>query len=142
MRINISRFVMVVALLFLTLTVHAASKEGPTCLGENCLDKKALDAKHLFKTIGKVNPAGKDIVYYCYAVTGGGYFRAGVLQSEGIVVSMLLSNNEACASRGKAKYILNQFVTERGISLGSTEKNVISAYGNPIEILDSATAYK
>jgi hypothetical protein len=142
MLVNISRFVMVVALVFLTLAANAASNEGPTCLGEICLDKKSLGAKHIFKTIGKVQPVGKDIVYYCYSVNGGGYFRTGVLQSDGIVVSMLLSNSEACASKGKAKYNLNQFATERGISLGSAEKDVISAYGNPIEILDSVTAYK
>ena len=142
MRIKMSKFVAVVTLVSLTLTVRAASNEGPTCLGENCLDKNALESEHIFKTIGKVKPTGKDIVYYCYTVDGGGYFRVGVLKSEKIVASMLLSSDEACASSGKAKYTLKQFVTERGILLGSSDKEVRSAYGDPIEILDSETAYK
>ena len=142
MRINVYNFLMVVTLTLQIPTAYAESNEGPTCLGRNCLDKIALDAKCIFKTLGKVKPIGKDIVYYCYAVSGGGYFRVGVLKSEGVVVSMLLSNNEACVSRGNAKYSLNQFATEKGIVLGSSDKEVRLAYGNPMEILDSETAYK
>lgn len=142
MRIKLSRFAMFVALALQVLVAHAASNEGPTCLGKNCLDKSTLDAKQVFKSLGKVQPSGNDIAYYCYAVKGGGYFRAGVLKSEGVVVSMLLSDSEACSSKGKAKYNLDQFVTERGILLGSTVKQVRAAYGNPTEILDSETAYK
>lgn len=142
MRLNMSRFAMVITLVLLTLSAYAASNEGPTCLGENCLDKNALEAKHIFKTIGKVKPVGKDIAYYCYSVNGGGYFRVGVLKSEGVVVSMLLSNHEACVSKGIAKYKLKQFVTEKGISLGSTDNNVRLVYGNPIKVLDSEVAYK
>lgn len=125
-----------------SFSAFADSNVGPSCLAENCLDKSSLSVKKILKSIGNVHPTEGDISYYCYAINGDGFFRIGVLKSEGVVVSMLLSKSEACLSQGKAKYKFSKFVTEKKIALGSSDKQVIAAYGNPVKILDANTAYK
>jgi hypothetical protein len=127
-------------MIFLALTLLAGSSAlgqkyfGPKCLGPYCIDHE-VRARVLFKLLGP--PAQKKSQFdpYCYQSRDGEtslYFYT--IDSEpGVTGAVLLSDFPNCLHMGKriTDDKLDSWKTPENIKLGSSENDVVKAYGNP-----------
>ncbi len=127
-------------MIFLALTLLAGSSaigqkySGPKCLGPYCIDHE-VRARALFKLLGR--PAQKKSQFdpYCYQSRDGEtslYFYT--IDSEpGVIGAVLLSDFPNCLHMGKqaTENKLDAWKTTENIKLGSSENDVVKAYGKP-----------
>ena len=135
------KFVGICLLIFSYSEVTAS--DGPKCIGQICLDGKHLPLKHVSKLLGSTkNDIGDEIAYRCYSVKSDAFLRVGYIRGDESVVSLLLSKSESCVPEKRSKLSIKHLVTENGIGLGSTAKDVKDKYGEPVEIVGPEIAYK
>jgi hypothetical protein len=107
---------------------------GPKCLGPFCVDE-ADSGKGLFERLG--TPAKVEDTY-CYTGTGG-FLHVGMMPTQGrtrYVDDVLLSDFPNCLHMPKdvtqtTRQDLREWRTPEKIGLGSSEDDVIRAYGKP-----------
>jgi hypothetical protein len=123
----------VVAIVVAVAAVTPPKYAGPGCLGPFCLRDRVTD-RQLFDRIGKANqPNGQSL--YCYEASQDGtflYFET-VTSEPHVVGDVFLSLSSNCMHMQvrKASASLKEWKTTEGIGLGSTEKDVLKAYGAP-----------
>jgi hypothetical protein len=104
---------------------------GPKCLGPFCLGPR-VSADSLLKQLGK--PATKGSPYCYQSPDGGSFLYVTTLEGEaGRVGSVFLSDFSNCMHRDIQATTddLPGWKTREGIGLGSTEEEVLKAYGKP-----------
>ena len=104
---------------------------GPNCLGPYCVDRVVL-LRSLFERLGQ--PATKSEPF-CYQSQDGRTFLMVVNRADSsrITGEVLLSDFPNCANTPKQVTTdnLQAWRTKEGIGLGSTEEDVLKAYGKP-----------
>lgn len=106
---------------------------GPRCLGPYCLNRDAVISQ-LFKQLGPA-PRNSEFAPYCYESKDHGVFLY-LRSAEGVpptVDAAFLSDFPNCMHMATASTTdnLNRWRTPEGIGLGSSEQDVLHAYGKP-----------
>lgn len=112
---------------------------GPNCLGPYCADREVL-LRSLFERLGQ--PATKSEPF-CYQYPDGRTFLllSNRADSSHITGEVLLSDFPNCANSPKQVTADNlaTWKTKEGIGLGSSEEEVLKAYGKPNSNLEFGT---
>jgi hypothetical protein len=133
--VNMPRIMIFLAVALLAGRSAIAQKySGPKCLGPFCVDHE-VSARVLLKLLGP--PALKKSQFdpYCYQSRDGEaslYFYT--IDSEpGVTGAVLLSDFPNCLQMGKrvTEDNLSAWKTPENIKLGSSENDVVEAYGKP-----------
>jgi hypothetical protein len=106
---------------------------GPRCLGPYCLNRDAVISQ-LFKQLGPA-PRNSEFAPYCYVSRDHGVFLY-LRSAEGVpptVDAAFLSDFPNCIHMATASTAdnLSRWRTPEGIGLGSSEQDVLHAYGKP-----------
>lgn len=122
------------AVLLIGISISGRSFNGPQCLGPYCLDSR-VTARNLAKALG-LPPRRSDTT--CYKSERGSSF-VFILADEanpGLAVAVFLSDFANCLHipvRRTAKDLAG-WKTREGIGLGSSEADVLKAYGKPSDV--------
>jgi hypothetical protein len=124
--------------IFLVLALSVASLangekySGPKCLGPFCIDRN-VPAYTLFKQLGPPSPRPSRLSPYCYQSRDGKTFLyVETFDSEpDIAADLFLSDFPNClhAPKKVTSDDLNAWATKEGVRLGSSEADVLRAYG-------------
>jgi hypothetical protein len=107
---------------------------GAKCLGLYCVDRDTL-VSDVLKQLGAPPPRGSEFAPYCYESKEQKVFLY-LRSAEAVpptVDAVLVSDFPICANMpvAFAKDELNGWKTPQGIGLGSSEQDVLHAYGKP-----------
>ena len=107
---------------------------GPKCLGLYCVDRDTL-VSNVMKKLGPSPARSSEFAPYCYESPEQKVFLY-LRSAEAVpptVDAILLSDFPICANMpvAFAKDELNGWKTPQGIGLGSSEQDVLNAYGKP-----------
>jgi len=134
---------MLLLALLLSSESHASDPRytGPACLGSFCVDR-AISARNLFEKLGQ--PATKSGPFCFQSRDGRAFLYVGLIHAiPGRVGDVLLSDFPNCVSRPRqnTQNDLLAWKTKEGIGLGSSEEDVLQAYGKPSadDVVDSRT---
>jgi hypothetical protein len=112
----------------------AQKYSGPRCLGPYCLNRDAV-VSQLLKRLGPPPPRSSEFAPYCYESQDHRVFLY-IRSAEAVpptVDATFLSDFQNCLRMPTALAAenLNTWKTPEGIGLGSSEQDVLHAYGKP-----------
>src|SRR5580700_10862979 len=127
------RAILSITMLLSSDLASAQKYTGPRCLGPYCLNRDAVISQ-LFKQLGPA-PRSSEFAPYCYESKDRGVFLY-LRSAEGVpptVDAAFLSDFPNCMHIATASTTdnLNRWRTPEGIGLGSSEQDVVHAYGKP-----------
>jgi hypothetical protein len=127
------RAILLIAMLLSSGLASAQKYTGPRCLGPYCLNRDAVISQ-LFKQLGPA-PRNSEFAPYCYESKDHGVFLY-LASAEGVpptVDAAFLSDFPNCMHMATASTTdnLNRWRTPEGIGLGSSDQDVLHAYGKP-----------
>ncbi len=120
---------------FLSAGLASTQKySGPRCLGPYCLDRDAV-VSQLLKRLGPPPPRSSEFAPYCYETQDhrGFLYLQSAEAVPPTVDAALLGDFPNCLHMPTALTAdnLNAWKTPEGIGLGSSEQDVLHAYGKP-----------
>jgi hypothetical protein len=135
-----------IALILVSVCIVAEEKyPGPRCLGPFCADRYDSGAT-VFERIG--HPKSNKLDLYCYKARDGSGFVAVELtdHSPRMMTDVFLSDFQHCWHMPEGidqvtPENLKNWRTPEGIGLGSSEQDVIKAYGKPTDTLKTDVRY-
>ncbi len=117
--------------LLLAYQSGAQKYAGPKCLGPFCIDRRTATSK-LVRQLG--SPAQRAAQYWCYEKDGCSALRMQTIDSEpDVVAEVFVSDFPNCRRLPKRVTTddIYAWKTREGIGLGSSEADVLKAYGKP-----------
>ena len=124
------------AIIFLSASVVSAQKKysGPKCLGPFCIYSD-ISTTTLWKHLGSPPKRSSHLSPYCFqSEDGRAFLYVETIDSEPDVPDeVLVSDSPNCLHMPKAvtRDNLNAWKTPEGVGIGSSEQDVLKAYGKP-----------